>query len=58
MEPIRELDKTQVINAKRSQVRRVIAADFDKALTRVKPSSNEKMMDKLREFADRCGQLA
>jgi spastin len=58
MGPIRELDKKQVIKAKPSQMRPVNAADFDMALTRVKPSSNDKIMDKLREFAARCGQLA
>ncbi|CAD6193613.1 unnamed protein product [Caenorhabditis auriculariae] len=56
MEPVRGLDKRTLAKVDRSKLRNLKPSDFEAALMSIKPSTSPKVMEKLVEFASRCGQ--
>uniref|UniRef100_A0A914V7I6 Uncharacterized protein n=1 Tax=Plectus sambesii TaxID=2011161 RepID=A0A914V7I6_9BILA len=58
MAPIREVRKERLVDLSVCEIRPLCLSDFEAALNAVKPSTSDKAMDKLKEFAKRCGQLA
>lgn len=56
MVPIRELSRKDIKNLTDAQIRHITMRDFEVAMKAIKPSTNEKILQKLRKYAETAGQ--
>ncbi|KAE9420425.1 hypothetical protein Angca_005796, partial [Angiostrongylus cantonensis] len=56
MVPIRSIDREKLATCDESKLRKLKSSDFDKALTVIRPSSNERSLQCLSDFWRRAGQ--
>ncbi|VDM54345.1 unnamed protein product [Angiostrongylus costaricensis] len=57
MIPIRSIDREKLATCDESKLRKLKCSDFDKALTVIRPSSNERSLQCLSDFWRRAGQF-
>uniref|UniRef100_A0A0K0DDE6 AAA domain-containing protein n=1 Tax=Angiostrongylus cantonensis TaxID=6313 RepID=A0A0K0DDE6_ANGCA len=57
MVPIRSIDREKLATCDESKLRKLKSSDFDKALTVIRPSSNERSLQCLSDFWRRAGQF-
>ncbi|VDK73684.1 unnamed protein product [Onchocerca ochengi] len=57
MVPIRDLSRKDIKNLASTEVRPITLRDFEVAMKAVKPSTNEQMLQKLRKYAAKTGQV-
>lgn len=56
MVPIRDLPRKDIKNLASAEIRPITLHDFEIAMKAIKPSTNERMLQKLRKYAATAGQ--